>query len=122
MSEFVRAVRPEGSNFDFHPFVKDIYNACLQQLKAQDIDQEVKECSITCMGIILATLGDNLTAELPTALALLLERLKNEITRLFAVKAISRIATSRLNVDISPILADTIKELAGFLRKVRSFQ
>jgi cullin-associated NEDD8-dissociated protein 1 len=117
LSEFVRAVRPEKSEHNFRPFVKDIYNACVQQLKAQDIDQEVKECAITSIGIILSTLGDELTAELPAALALLLERLKNEITRLFAVKAISRIATSRLNVDISPILADTIKELASFLRK-----
>lgn len=70
------------------------------------------------MGMIIGTLGDDLTAELPASLQLLLEKLKNEITRVFAVKALSRIAVSRLTVDISPILADSIRELATFLRKV----
>jgi hypothetical protein len=68
--------------------------------------------------MILSTLGDDLTTELPTSLSLLLDKLRNEITRIFAVKAISRIATSKLNVDISPILSDVIKELSSFLRKV----
>lgn len=117
LNEFVKAVRPEGTTFDFHPYVKDIYNACVGQLKAQDIDQEVKECAITCIGMILATLGDDLSAELPASLGLLLDKLRNEITRIFAVKALSRIATSRLNIDITPILADSLKELASFLRK-----
>lgn len=115
--EFVRAVRPEGTTFDFHPYVKDIYNSCAQQLKAQDIDQEVKECAITCIGIILATLGDDLAAELPASLSMLLDKLRNEITRIFAVKALARIATSKLSIDISPILADSVKELSSFLRK-----
>ncbi len=84
----------------------------------QTFNQEVKECAITCMGMIIGTLGDDLTAELPASLQLLLEKLKNEITRVFAVKALSRIAVSRLSVDISPILADSVRELATFLRKV----
>lgn len=78
----------------------------------------MKECAITCIGIILATLGDDLAAELPNALSLLLDKLRNEITRIYSVKAISRIATSKLNVDLSPILPEVVKELSSFLRKV----
>lgn len=119
LSELVRVVRPSAdSKFDYKPYVQQIYNACLQQLKAQDIDQEVKECAINCMGIIVATLGDSLpAADLNTCLGILLDRLKNEITRVNAVKAVARIAQSNLKIDISSILADTVKELSSFLRK-----
>jgi len=46
----------------------------------------VKECAITCMGQLVAVMGDALTDKLPACLQLLLERLRNEITRLAAVK------------------------------------
>jgi cullin-associated NEDD8-dissociated protein 1 len=44
-------------------------------------------------------------------------RLKNEITRLTAVKALIRIASSELKINLRPILADSLPILAGFLRK-----
>ena len=67
-----------------------IYMCCFGKLKASDIDQEVKERAIGCMGQIVATLGDLLSAELPNCLPIFYERLKNEITRLTAVKALVR--------------------------------
>ena len=48
--------------------------------------QEVKECAISCMGLVVSTFGDNLKAELATCLPVLLDRMGNEITRLTAVK------------------------------------
>lgn len=48
--------------------------------------QEVKECVIMCIGKLLAALGDRLTRQIDECLPLLLERLRNEITRLAAVK------------------------------------
>lgn len=48
--------------------------------------QEVKECAISCMGLVISILGDHLKNEMGTCLPLLLERLRNEITRLTAVK------------------------------------
>ena len=48
--------------------------------------QEVKECAIYCMGLVIAILGDHLKSELGICLPILLERLRNEITRLTAVK------------------------------------
>ena len=46
-----------------------------------------------------------------------LNRLKNEITRLTAVKALISIAKSDLKIELKPILAESMPILAGFLRK-----
>lgn len=48
---------------------------------------------------------------------MLLDRLKNEVTRQAAVKALATIARSPLNIDLSPVLAPALAELTGFLRK-----
>ena len=48
--------------------------------------QEVKECAISCMGLIVSTFGDHLNEELPACLPVLVDRMGNEITRLTAVK------------------------------------
>lgn len=50
------------------------------------LTQEVKECAISCMGLVVSTFGDNLKAELPACLPVLVDRMGNEITRLTAVK------------------------------------
>ena len=47
----------------------------------------------------------------------LLERLRNEITRLTAVKAFASIAQSSLDLDLSPVLEPLLAELTTFLRK-----
>ena len=116
-SELVYVLRPEGSSFDYKPYVQELFSATLEKLKAQDIDQEVKEAAITCMGLVIATFGDQLKSELPAVLSILQDRLTNEITRLTTVKSLEVIASSKLHVDLSPILADSIKELSSFLRK-----
>jgi len=117
--ELVMVLRPnqDNSSFDYKPFVRDLFNATLEKLKVQDIDQEVKESAITCMGLILANLGDQLNDQLPAVFHILQDRLTNEITRLTTVKAIENIASSRLHLDLSPILSESIKELSSFLRK-----
>lgn len=48
--------------------------------------QEVKECAISCMGLVVSTFGDDLRSELPACLPVLVDRMGNEITRLTAVK------------------------------------
>ncbi|CAI9101498.1 OLC1v1038835C1 [Oldenlandia corymbosa var. corymbosa] len=117
--ELVRVVRPtvEGSGFDFKPYVHPIYNAIMARLTNQDQDQEVKECAITCMGLVVSTFGDHLKVELPACLPVLVDRMGNEITRLTAVKAFAVIAASPLHLDLSCVLEHVITELTAFLRK-----
>ncbi|KAJ7946519.1 cullin-associated NEDD8-dissociated protein 1 [Quillaja saponaria] len=117
--ELVRVVRPniEGFGFDFRPHVHPIYNAIMSRLTNQDQDQEVKECAISCMGLVVSTFGDQLSSELPACLPVLVDRMGNEITRLTAVKAFAVIASSTLRVDLSCVLEHVISALTAFLRK-----
>ena len=104
-------------NFDFRPFVGELYSCTLQKLRAPEVDQEVKERAIACMGQIIANMGDVLQSELITCLPLFMERLRNEVTRLSSVKALTMIAASPLRINLSPILNDAIPALGSFLRK-----
>ena len=73
-------------DFDFTQLSGELYWSTLSRLRTADIDQEVKERAIACMGQIIAHLGDSLQGELPTCLPIFLDRLRNEITRLTTVK------------------------------------
>merc|ERR1719370_2843653 len=116
----VKVLRPLDSSpttFDFTLYTANIYSCCFVRLKAQDIDQEVKERAISCMGQVVAHLGDSLQAELSSCLPIFLERLRNEITRLTAVKALIAIASSPPRIDLRCILKDSLPVLSSFLRK-----
>ena len=76
----------------------------------------MKERAISCMGQVVAHLGDSLQAELSSCLPIFLERLRNEITRLTAVKALIAIASSPLRIDLRCILKDSLPVLSSFLR------
>lgn len=107
LQELVKVIRPLNTpiDFDFTPFVKDIYNCTLVRLKATDIDQEVKERAISTMGQIICNLGDCLHSELSVCLPIFLDRLKNEITRLTTVKALTKIAGSPLRIELPIIVS-----------------
>uniref|UniRef100_A0A670I7J7 Cullin associated and neddylation dissociated 2 (putative) n=1 Tax=Podarcis muralis TaxID=64176 RepID=A0A670I7J7_PODMU len=117
--QLVKIIRPLDvpCTFDAKPYVRDLFSATLKRLKAADIDQEVKERAISCMGQIVCNLGDYLSSDLQPTLKIFLERLKNEITRLTTVKALTLIASSPLRIDLRPILAEGFPILASFLRK-----
>ena len=51
------------------------------------------------------------------ALAILLDRLKNEITRLTAVRAFGTIARTPLPIDLTSVLPQALSDLTSFLRK-----
>jgi len=117
--QLVKVMRPldRESTFNFRPYLPDLYRCVFLRLKAADIDQEVKERSISCMGQMLCNMGDVLSSELDNCLPIFLDRLKNEITRLTAVKALTLIAGSPLKINLQRILADATPLLATFLRK-----
>lgn len=96
--------------------VEPLYTTVSQKLLTHDQDQEVKEAAITCVSHIVANLGDQLSEYLETCLNLLLERLRNETTRLVTVRAFETIATSQL-ISLGSILQPLFEELISFLRK-----
>ncbi|KAI3438734.1 hypothetical protein D9Q98_001153 [Chlorella vulgaris] len=118
--QLVRVIRPDTAapvGPAMQPLVLPLYTAVMARLAAQDQDQELKECAISCMAAAVAALGDVLGADVAQVLRVLLDRLKNDITRLTAVKALATIARSPLNIDLSSVLAPALTELTGFLRK-----
>ncbi|XP_043472361.1 cullin-associated NEDD8-dissociated protein 1 [Leptopilina heterotoma] len=119
LQELVQVIRPHDKvyNHDFTSLSTDIYRCTLLRLRTADIDQEVKERAIACMGQILAHFGDTLHDELVVCLPIFLDRLRNEITRLTTVKSLTYIAASPLRVDLKSIMADAIPVLGSFLRK-----
>ena len=120
---FVTVARPRDASgafvegFDHAALAAPLYGAIKPRLAAHDIDQEIKECAIGATGTLVASFGYELGAELPPILALLMERLRNEITRTPTLKALAQIASSPLAIDLAAILSDATTELAGFLRQ-----
>lgn len=100
--------------FDFTSLSSEIYHCTLTRLKTADIDQEVKERAIACMGQILAHFGDILFSELHICLPIFLDRLRNEITRLTTVKALTCIASSPLRVDLEPIMVNFLSTVINY--------
>ena len=98
--------------------IKSLLDAVLTKLDASDEDQEVKDAAIHACGVILAQLNDVVNAsDQSRALGLLLERSRNETTRLAAVRAFAMIASSSRPVDLSAVATSIMHELTGFLRK-----
>ena len=80
--------------------------------------QEVKECAILGMATMVASIPGALPAdELVKVLRVLLERLRNEITRLPAVRAFATICHSAAAVDMGGVMDAVLVELTSFLRK-----
>jgi len=117
--EMARVIYPgeEPLSPELQGITSSLYEAVLVRLTAQDQDQEVKERAISCMAVTVALLGNYLNAQQEQVLNVLLERLRNEITRLTAVKAFSTITSSPLRLDLSPVLSPAVAELTSFLRK-----
>lgn len=112
----LRPLTEKTPSFDFKPYVGPIYKATLGQLQQADIDQEVKEAAVICMALVLSHFGDNLEA-VPATLQILVDRMRNEITRIPAVRGMELIAASQLNIDLSSVLPAVLTELASYLRK-----
>ncbi|KAG8436055.1 hypothetical protein GDO86_007236 [Hymenochirus boettgeri] len=117
--QLIKVIRPleKALASGTSPYTRELFNANLKRLQAADIDQEVKERALSCMGQLICHLGDQLGKDLQPTLQIILERLRNEITRLTAVKVLLLIADSPLKIDLRPLLKDALPILASFLRK-----
>lgn len=94
-----------------------VYAAVEPLLAAHDVDQEIKECALAACGALFSELFSSLSKEQTSRLQnLLLERLKNETTRIAAIKTLSAIAGASSALNLSPILGESIETMAGFLK------
>lgn len=103
-----------------------IYDAIEPLLSAHDVDQEIKECALVTCASLLSSLHANLTKEqMDRLLTLILERLRNETTRISAIKTLSTVASASGvesmddddKIDLSLIMGESVSEMASFLKQ-----
>ena len=117
--------RSAGSDQQRKLHVSSIYDAISMRAVATDADLEVRQRAIHALGVLLARASGSINAKLLAssnkfkALAILQDRLKNETTRLSAVKAIDLAVASAVDQnDVQPGWAQSVAlELGAQLRK-----
>ncbi|KAF7722886.1 Cullin-associated NEDD8-dissociated protein 1 [Apophysomyces ossiformis] len=129
--ELIKVVRPiwldpKTGEFDISPidqehkqFIVGIYAATLKVLGTSDADQEVKERSIMCLGALLGQAGDALLAKQREAWDVLLDRIRNEVTRLVGVKTLTVVSQSPVAAgeELERCVLVAVDEIALLLRK-----
>jgi cullin-associated NEDD8-dissociated protein 1 len=126
--EVIKALTPPRSRMSAQKFkgeLSKLYDVIIDRATANDADAEVRQKAIHALGTLLArTAGSEGSALLPddkrkAAFACLLERLKNETTRLAAVRAVDTAAAMSLDaVQFEPLWVRQVAvELGSQLRK-----
>ena len=118
--------RSSGVDWQHENYMESIFDIIVDKARANDTDVEVRQRAIHALGIILARSASSNTAKPPTiskraiALDTLLERLKNETTRIASVRAIDNISQAATDKDeFRPEwVQGVVLELAAHLRKV----
>lgn len=117
--------RSVGTEQKARPFVEKLYNVVLERTLANDADVEVRQRAIHALGVLLArgqgfgkggALSENQNTK---ALGVLLDRLRNETTRLAAVRAIDMyLASNQDTINLQTAWTrDVALELGAQLRK-----
>ncbi|KAK3901428.1 armadillo-type protein [Staphylotrichum tortipilum] len=126
--EMIKAITPPRSRMTAQKFkgeLQKLYEVVLNRATANDADAEVRQKAIHALGTLLArTTGSEGSTLLPAdkrkaALVCLLERLRNETTRLAAVRAVDTAAAMSADaVQFEPQWTrQVVVELASQLRK-----
>lgn len=100
-------------------YINQIYKVTLNVLNTSDADQEVKERSIMCLGTLLAQVGDVLQSQQRQAWDVLLERLRNEVTRLISVKTLNVVSQSPIAAgeELQRCVLVAVEDISLLLRK-----
>ena len=110
-----------ASKSEMDQVANSLFSAIEPRLAEHDLDQEIKECAISASASLLSVLHASLSTDQKNKIfELLLERLKNETTRVAAIKTLSKVgaaAQANEDLDLSPILNETLGELAQLLRQ-----
>ena len=114
--------RSAGSDEQRKTYLGNIYESILTRTTASDADLELRQQAIRALGVLLARTSNSklMTAEKRSkAFAVLQDRLKNETTRLSAVKAVDLVtasATEKSDLQ-APWVKEVTLELGAQLRK-----
>ncbi|CAO0798288.1 unnamed protein product [Mucor circinelloides] len=100
-------------------YINQIYEVTLNVLNTSDADQEVKERSIMCLGTLLAQVGDVLQSQQRQAWDVLLERLRNEVTRLISIKTLNVVSQSPIAAgeELQRCVLVAVEDISLLLRK-----
>ncbi|TEA21976.1 Cullin-associated NEDD8-dissociated protein 1, C-terminal part [Colletotrichum sidae] len=128
IEELIKAITPPRSKMTAQKFkgeLQKLFDTIMDRITASDADAEVKQRGIHALGVLLSrTSGADGAGLIPvdkrqSALAALLDRLKNETTRLAAVRAVNDVAASSTSSGQleTAWIREVAVELAGQLRK-----
>jgi hypothetical protein len=136
--ELIKAVRPLPSTSTSvnivvaGQLVAQIYQVVLSSARMIDVDIEVKERSLMALAVVLSQSSDLLPLEevVNSALPLLADRIRNEVTRLTGLRALktvtesplfglstSRSSSAALVSGLNAVSDDVLQAGAGLLRK-----
>ncbi|PWN22206.1 TIP120-domain-containing protein [Microstroma glucosiphilum] len=93
-SDMIAAIYKQDASSLETSLLISLYDAVVSRLKGQDSDQELREKAVACLGMLLSSAGAALGSKLDECLPLLVDRLKNEVTRFATVKVVAQIASS----------------------------
>lgn len=100
------------------PLASSVYDAAEKRIIAMDQDSEVKEAALECVGKVVSYFGEDLgPSRLSNVGATLCVRLRNEVTRLAAVRAMLQISLSDMRSVFTPVATELTKLVSSFLRK-----
>ncbi|KAK4057022.1 hypothetical protein OIO90_001922 [Microbotryomycetes sp. JL221] len=124
-TELVRILRPvqpsvSAVSSSVSGWLINIYEATSKRLVSTDADEEVKSKGIICLGALLYHAGDVLNDGFEQSLNFLRDRLKNEVSRLIAVKVVGEVAESPVcqNSKFDKWIEECLIEVSTLLRKV----
>ena len=129
-SELVRLIKPDSTSPSSPSAAtagsasaaqaKTIYDATVAVLSRSDLDQELRERAIVCLGDLVIYAGADIGQDLQKALQILKDRLKNENTSLITLNTLARIADAPTSKDarvFGSFNQDIAEQVVGFLRK-----
>lgn len=126
VEEIGKAITPPRSRMTAQKYKGEllkVFDVIIDRATAADVDAEVRQKAIHALGTLLArtsdTEGANLlpTAKRTTGLTVILDRLKNETSRLAAVKAVEDVASHPSATFDAAWTRDVATELSAQLRK-----
>jgi len=99
---YVYTLRPSVTNASNELQVMlPVFEVLRTKLLATDIDQEVKESALECFGHLMACVGDlpAFQTGVQSCLPPFVERVKNEVTRSVAIKALKNMCISKIQIE-----------------------